>query len=263
MLLLNNGANPNLSDYHRSTPLHRACVRDDPDMVELLLIFKAKTEVHDSHGIGPIHKAVQQTSSSCLEHLVRFGADIEFETAGGETPLIWACRQANVQNLECSGLLIEAGADMYHCPPESDMSPLRSAWQRRKVETVIQLLLADFDITRESWIKENDEQSQDTQRLYVWHRALYLTILSFKQPQPNLRTSCRHLIRHLISQLHPGQSLIQPISSLEIPNIMKNFLLMKEVPRSPVATERLKRTDQRLKNLYHGDEYCSIALDDD
>jgi hypothetical protein len=88
--LLDNGANPNISNLKAETPLHVASCLGYSDI--------------------------------CRE-LIKFGGWIDVEDDSGDTPLHWAVREEQIETVE---MLLSLGADPYHLN-EDDESPLSLA----------------------------------------------------------------------------------------------------------------------------------------
>ena len=75
--LLAKGANPNEYDSLGSTPLHDAAWNGDPDLVKLLLKYKADPNArHKESGSVPLHYAVLMNRLQVVEALLDGGADV-------------------------------------------------------------------------------------------------------------------------------------------------------------------------------------------
>ena len=86
--------------------------------------------------------------------------------------------------------------------------------------------------------------------LQMAHATLPRPLLqTFKKKSPDLRESCRHIIRKSIQDKCAGKSLIGPISELDIWPVMIRFLLMKDLPRTRKGIEKMERFHPKLKLL--------------
>lgn len=54
-MLLENGADPNVTDKLESTPLHRASAKGNYRLIQLLLKQRASTNIQDSQGNTPLY----------------------------------------------------------------------------------------------------------------------------------------------------------------------------------------------------------------
>ncbi|XP_071954346.1 uncharacterized protein [Antedon mediterranea] len=61
------------------------------------------------HGLTPLHKAGLRGDSKITELLIKYGADVHVVTDYSETPLHYACKNGNLMNIH---LMIEHGADI-------------------------------------------------------------------------------------------------------------------------------------------------------
>ncbi|MBA3954874.1 ankyrin repeat domain-containing protein [Candidatus Dependentiae bacterium] len=98
-LLLDAGANPNLRDNNRDTPLHRAALhtmvgQDKADMVQMLLKAGADANSKNSLQLTPLHVVFSGAHPplSVLEALLHYGADANAQDEVGNTPLHYAVR---------------------------------------------------------------------------------------------------------------------------------------------------------------------------
>lgn len=85
LLLLKNGANPNLMDDEGKTALHHAVYSQDPRLVQLLLENGADTKAQDIYGETPLHKAASVGAKLILPMLLERGADISIRNRVGKT----------------------------------------------------------------------------------------------------------------------------------------------------------------------------------
>jgi ankyrin repeat protein len=113
LVLLEAGAEVNVSAGFSRTPLHMACVAGGAELVNLLIERGANVDVRDDMGFSPLHYAA-------------FGGDGRVAT-----------------------LLVEAGADFSACA-ELDYTPLHTAAEKGATEVARVLLDAGADASRET-----------------------------------------------------------------------------------------------------------------
>lgn len=107
-LLLEYKADISIVDEDSVTPLHLACARGRPKIIEFLVEQGAAIEVVDSKGATPLHHACFHGTVDIIAFLLSKGANIEARTKKGQTPLHFACKSSNLEVIE---LLLSKGAN--------------------------------------------------------------------------------------------------------------------------------------------------------
>ncbi|XP_018582822.1 ankyrin repeat and SOCS box protein 2-like isoform X2 [Scleropages formosus] len=107
--LLENGADPDISNKNKETPLYKACERDNVELVELLLKFGAGVNQRCSQGWTALHEAACRNNVHICQILVEAGAKVGTRNAYGITPLFVAAQSGRVDTLK---FLISKGADV-------------------------------------------------------------------------------------------------------------------------------------------------------
>ncbi|MCC6233626.1 MAG: ankyrin repeat domain-containing protein [Verrucomicrobiales bacterium] len=111
-LLLEAGADPNVTNHAGVTPLLRAAA--DPAKVSLLLARGAKPGLASQLGHTPLHLAARSPKATeSVRILIEKGADVNARSALGATPLMAA---AAASHLEAVQLLVERGAEVNAVP---------------------------------------------------------------------------------------------------------------------------------------------------
>jgi len=134
-LLRRNGANPDIQDQVKWTPLHFAAVDDDYGMV--LEFFEYDADIH-AEDVGqriPLHRAprsYQLKDDSVLRLLLEYGANVNAQSVHGWTPLHVASYDGMV---EVARLLLEHGADV-EAKDDRGITALRVVGSRRRDEVV-------------------------------------------------------------------------------------------------------------------------------
>ncbi|GAC1455981.1 MAG: ankyrin repeat domain-containing protein [Ktedonobacterales bacterium] len=102
-VLLNYGAHVDVRAHNGlgSTPLLRAVIGQQMDVVELLIAHGADINATDTSGSTPLHKAALLGNTTLVQCLLDHGADMCATNSGGQTPLAHALfnRHADVATL--------------------------------------------------------------------------------------------------------------------------------------------------------------------
>ncbi|KAJ3687179.1 hypothetical protein LUZ61_016343 [Rhynchospora tenuis] len=135
--LISSGANPVVSNKAGLTPLHCAAMDGQPELVKFLLSLGVPVDITFNHATGtPLYVAAQCGQPSTLELLLEHHANVNGATRNGYTPLFMS---VCVGSLECTKLLIKAGADV------NLKCPLEMAIHRELIEIIKCLLEAGAD----------------------------------------------------------------------------------------------------------------------
>lgn len=170
-----------------STPLLRAAFNDDLGTVQTLLENGANPNISNRYKISPLYIAAQNGNSAITRLLIDAGADVEHMVAGNETILMRAAKTGNPLvlqtllpltgqvnavnshqqnalmwaaaegNLEAIDLLIAAGADINQ-KARAEFHALAFAARQGHQQVVKRLLDAGFDINtpmyhKQTWYK--------------------------------------------------------------------------------------------------------------
>ena len=103
---LASGADVNVKDTNRWTPLHYAVYYGHKKVIELLIAKGADVKAKDMKGRTPLHEAAASGHKEIVEVLIANGAKHD---SGGSTPLDCAVQGGHKEIIE---LLITAGADV-------------------------------------------------------------------------------------------------------------------------------------------------------
>ena len=91
------------------TALAWAALRNNAGIAELLLNAGANPDVTNAYGISPLSLAIQNRSAAIVRLLLEKGADPNVARVSGETPLMTAARTGQVEFMK---LLLDRGADV-------------------------------------------------------------------------------------------------------------------------------------------------------
>ncbi len=122
-LLLDAGANPNLTDNKNQTALYIATVNQHEQVVEILLKGGASPNIHTADGSAPLLEAVYKQNKQLVEMLLSSGADPNLTNKHGVSALLFAAEGNNIGILTS---LIDHGAKLDH-KSKLGIDPLFSA----------------------------------------------------------------------------------------------------------------------------------------
>ncbi|XP_048062494.1 ankyrin repeat and SOCS box protein 2 isoform X1 [Megalobrama amblycephala] len=107
--LLENGADPDISNMDRETPLYKACEKENPAMVAMLLNYGASVNKNCIQGWTALHESVCRNNVEICEMLVKAGAKVNMPNMYGITPIFVAAQSGKVDALR---MLLKNGADL-------------------------------------------------------------------------------------------------------------------------------------------------------
>jgi ankyrin repeat protein/serine/threonine protein kinase/nitrogen regulatory protein PII-like uncharacterized protein len=106
-MLLNAGADPNITDTRDLAPLHSAAGDNDPQLIAMLVEKGAKLDIGSEDDFTPLHLASRDNCVDTVRKLIEVGADVNVSQERNWTPL-HACAEMN--SIESAKVLLEAGA---------------------------------------------------------------------------------------------------------------------------------------------------------
>ncbi|XP_056115958.1 ankyrin repeat and SOCS box protein 2 isoform X3 [Rhinichthys klamathensis goyatoka] len=107
--LLENGADPDIANMERETPLYKACEKENPAMVAMLLNYGASVNKNCIQGWTALHESVCRNNVEICEILVKAGAKVNMPNMYGITPIFVAAQSGKVDALR---MLLRNGADL-------------------------------------------------------------------------------------------------------------------------------------------------------
>lgn len=82
--------------WHGLTPLHQATLRNNQEIMDLLLDHGANVNQANAFGETPLHFACQAASLHCVNKFIENGADLRAEDEAGRTCIHHAARSGSV-----------------------------------------------------------------------------------------------------------------------------------------------------------------------
>ena len=121
---LQHGADPNIANKDKVTPLFIACLNGYDVCVSVLLNHGADPSIVVKNNIKPLYASCQNGHHKCgLLVLLQAGALVDSQSIHGATPSYVA---SGIGHLKCIVMLVEHGADVNNCTT-NDSTPLMAA----------------------------------------------------------------------------------------------------------------------------------------
>uniref|UniRef100_A0A4W4EX74 Uncharacterized protein n=1 Tax=Electrophorus electricus TaxID=8005 RepID=A0A4W4EX74_ELEEL len=134
--LLEAGADPDISNKNKETPLYKACQQGSIDIVRVILAFGGSVNQRCYRGWTALHEAVRHGSPELCETLLQAGAAIDAPNAHGITPLLEAARHGRTTIMDyliCKG----AGVNLQSCEGTTALSEASKHGQRGMIELLL------------------------------------------------------------------------------------------------------------------------------
>ena len=142
-LLLRAGADPNLANDFRMTPLSEACTNSSAALVRLLLKSGSNPNAAIASGETPLMTCAKTGAADAVRLLVEYGANVNAkEHSQNQTALMWA---AAARHPDVVKALIESHADL-KAGTKQGFTPLHFAARVGDLESVKLLLAAGVDV---------------------------------------------------------------------------------------------------------------------
>ena len=110
LLLTKEGADVNIQDKEGITALHFATLNNFTTYVNILLAIDADPNLQAKDGTTALHLACRYSRPKIVKQLLDNGADPDIQDMGGNTPLIWASLYGHLNSVKA---LLEAGANIH------------------------------------------------------------------------------------------------------------------------------------------------------
>ena len=103
-----------LQDENEFTALHYAALRNEPKIVNMLLLEGANPNKENMFGMTPLHYAAENINPEMMEILLHRGANPNVQDDKGETPLHIIIREYEDTDdaRQCVDLLLQAGTNL-------------------------------------------------------------------------------------------------------------------------------------------------------
>lgn len=197
------GCDVNNVNQFGDTPLHFAAFSKDPVAVKLLIDYGGDPNHHNGVGATPLWNAVHD---NCTEVVYQFlVANVKMDTYS-------VGRDGKASAMEGSELFF------YHEP----RSTLYVALDKKNRDIVLLLKAAGYDIRKENWIESEPIPHEDL------NAGLIIDWIASSKSPMSLETLCKIKLRKNLAS-EPNRDIYQKVERLEIPQHLKNCLLLKDL----------------------------------
>lgn len=121
-------------DYSKGHPLTYYCMRDNYDIIKLLIDNGADVNIGRGTAWNPLYAAARESSPEVVKLLLKNGADANILTKDSAGPIISAVHSDNAAQI--LKLLIKAGADVNHAN-KYGMTALKLAHGNKEIEQIL------------------------------------------------------------------------------------------------------------------------------
>lgn len=220
-ILLDAGADPNICDKNNISPLIIAASEGFDSVVKALLDAKCDVNIaNDSIKKTALHILAFKGHSEMVDTLIYGGADINLCDSLHHTPLWYAIKNKKVETVR---LLLRAYShvDSYQCGPDipDDACPAKLAVNEKMLSVIKLFILTGFDYDHLRTCLRNEGTGlafDDLPEFSHW--------LDHVSGAQTLKQICRKWIRH-----HLGKKFYRDLHLLPIPDVLRDYLLMKEL----------------------------------
>lgn len=141
--LLRGGANPNIKNYNKQTPIQVAIHKVKPDMTLLLINHRANVRAIEKYSLDSLlHIAVRENKPLLVHQLIQSGAPVNAKNKAKETALLMAVRD---EQLAVMQELLAAGANP-NIKDRYNKTPLQIALNKKNIAYATALINARADV---------------------------------------------------------------------------------------------------------------------
>ena len=194
--LIERGADINIRDSDRETPLHKAKSRST---AQLLLTNGAEVNARNKNGNTPLH-SMWRLNLEVVEILLKYGADPNIQGFNKKTPLYY------VRNYEQAKLLLENNANP-NVQDKYGNTPLHAIYGVRQLEISEKLKIAEVLIQYGANINIKDKQGNTP--LYNTSSFQLAKSLVDAGANVNIRSNSGYTVLHNISKKDVAELLIE------------------------------------------------------
>ena len=192
----------NNKNQYGDTPLHFAAFASDPVAVKLLIDYGAVADCLNDVGATPLWNAVYNNCTAVVRELL--AADVRMEMCSvGRDGMASAI----------------ADSDHFYDEPRS---PLYVALEKKNRDVVLLLKAAGYDIRKETWIQSEPMPHAEL------NAGLIIDWVESSRSPMSLEVLCKIKLRKNLAS-EPNRDIYSKVERLEIPQQLKNGLLLKDL----------------------------------
>ena len=228
-ILLRFGAEPNICDKNKCTPLYIASSMGYRGIVEKLLETNADVNAKNAQGYVPLLSAIENNHFEIAELLMNRGADVNIKrpnTFGIEMTLMTFVLFAK-NNIPLAEKLLEAGVNPHEFEKPLNFILLEYGDECRNF--IKKLVGAGYSFYCDAWVRlvQSKLDSGNKDQVTESEREM-MEFLSCEHSNPcSLQKTCRTVIRTCLSGSSPQDHIASKIKSLPLPTNIKRYLALE------------------------------------
>ncbi|XP_064647136.1 26S proteasome non-ATPase regulatory subunit 10-like [Lineus longissimus] len=246
--LVKGGARVNAETEDYKTSLHVASWKGHDDIVKYLISSGADVNRADMDGTTAMHWAAKHNKNDLIEYLIDSGAKVSLGDKLKRGPIHEAALRGNTEAVQ---LLLKHGARLDQRTKDgSSLVSYILDKSQHFTEDLTELLLIAGANPHGIFSTIMPRDSLETKRIKG-------VILNFQYSVPSLMNISRVYIRRQLSEANRGRSIIKDIAELPLPNLMKDFILLKP------DLDKFEERDNVHLNVEVDQDCGEIVCDDD
>ena len=196
------------------TPLHWACIADNPEVASYLLQNGADINHSDKTGVTPIIRATCCRSKRVSKLLVEQGCDVNQSDSFGSSALHYSTLYGEK---ELTTVFIRAGCRVNSVSTVGRETPLLNLVHNNDSYNCKLLLESGYKLANDAWVTNSSANSKD----------IISFVIDYYNKPLSLKSTCRLKINNFLNR----DSIRKQLETLIIPTSIKQFILYEDWER--------------------------------
>lgn len=219
-ILLAAGADVNVTDSDNITPLLMAATEGFDHVVKTLIQANCKVNIANKlSNKTALHILTYKGHTECVGDLIEAGADVNIYDHSHHTPLWYAIKN---KKYDIARFLLRANCmvDTFQCAGHTPIEecPTTLALSLNAIDIIKLFIITGYDKAHMKAALTNKDVIESMKKFDIDHWFQHANDIR------SLKQTCRMWIRH-----HLGNSFYHNVMQLPIPQVMRDFIFMKEI----------------------------------